>query len=1089
MSNLSGIKLSGRRTILVWLLALLFSVGQGMVTSDCFAQGGALSGTVVSASDGLPLPGVNVVVKGTTIGTITDMDGKYSLQVDKGATVVFSFLGFQNQEVVFNGAPINVSLAEEASDLDEVVVVGYGVQKKKLVTGATVQVDGGEIAKLNTTNALTAMQAVSPGVNITQSSAQPGKGFKVNIRGAGTIGTSSPLLIIDGVQSGTADDGLNGLNPNDIESIDVLKDAASAAIYGARAANGVILVTTKQGKEGKVTAQYDGYVGVSNPLKRPATLGAHDYMKVVNEATFNETGSPVDWSLMVPQAVLDKINNGWDGTDWFEEFRNKDAIQHSHSFSLTGGTDRSKFAMSINYSDQDGIIGADNASSYRRYGGRINSDHVLYKSAKDGRNVVKIGENLSFWYHKSHDLPEGNGYWNIIHNAYNASPLTPAYNEDGSLTSYEKDGLGFSSMIFSNPLQMLYNGGLNSINRNRDFGVGATFFLEVEFIKDLKYRGQFNTGYSARANKRVAMPYSATSTDSGSNYSCFQETSASSSINVENTISYVVPEFAGNHFDVLVGQSVEKSLWSMDMSAEAKSGIDKLNSLILNGYNYNLISNYNIDQVSGVSGTATEGQGTIASVFGRVNYNYNEKYLATFIARGDASNNFARGNRWGFFPSASIGWVVTNESFMESVANTMNFFKIRASWGQNGNCNIDNYVYLSNMGFSPSDYADYGYKFSSDNSYTTLPNNYVTGAYARNQPNEDVTWETSEQINVGFDSRFLDSRLSLTFDWYKKTTKDWLVQAPTLDVFGYEEAAYINGGDVENKGFEIALGWNDTKGDINYHANVNLAFNKNEVTKLGTASGKIGDSTSSALFQNSSYVSLVETGHPIGYFSGMSYSGIWQNQAQIDAARAEGKAVLDNARPGDCIWDDWNGDGKLDLANDRHEIGDPNPDVTLGVTLGLDWKGLDFSVSGSGAFGHQIMQCYRTSLLANQFSNYTTDVFDRWHGEGTSNSKPRLGWSNENTSWVSTVYMQDADFFKIQNVTIGYDFTKNLWKNSPFGQIRLYVQAQNLACFTKYTGVDPEVGSSGGTNDWAKGVDLGLYPTARTYIAGVNIKF
>ena len=240
-------------------------------------------------------------------------------------------------------------------------------------------------------------------------------------------------------------------------------------------------------------------------------------------------------------------------------------------------------------------------------------------------------------------------------------------------------------MIFSNPLQMLYNGGLNSINRNRDFGVGATFFLEVEFIKDLKYRGQFNTGYSARANKRVAMPYSATSTDSGSNYSCFQETSASSSINVENTISYVVPEFAGNHFDVLVGQSVEKSLWSMDMSAEAKSGIDKLNSLILNGYNYNLISNYNIDQVSGVSGTATEGQGTIASVFGRVNYNYNEKYLATFIARGDASNNFARGNRWGFFPSASIGWVVTNESFMEGVANTMNFFKIRASWGQNGN--------------------------------------------------------------------------------------------------------------------------------------------------------------------------------------------------------------------------------------------------------------------------------------------------------------------------------------------------------------------------------------------------------------------
>lgn len=1089
MSNYSGNKLSSRRAILAWLLALLFSIGQGMF-SDCYAQAQTASGVVVSSSDGLPLPGVNVVVKGTTIGTVTDFDGKYSLQVESGSALVFSFLGFKNQEALFSGSPINISLEEEASDLDEVVVVGYGVQKKKLVTGATVQVAGDDIAKMNTTNALTAMQSVSPGVNITQSSAQPGKGFKVNIRGAGTIGTSAPLLIIDGVNSGTANDGLNGLNPNDIESIDVLKDAASAAIYGARAANGVILVTTKQGKEGKVTAQYDGYVGVSNPLKRPATLGAQDYMKVVNETLVNETGAPADWATMVPANIYEKLMNGWDGTDWFKEFQNEDALQQSHSFTLTGGTDRSKFAMSINYSDQEGIIGGDNASDYRRYGGRINSDHVLLKSDKDKRDIIKIGENISFWYHKSHDLPEGNGYWNIMHDAYAASPLTPAYDEEtGELYSYEKNGLGFSSMIFSNPLQVLYNGGLNSINRNRDFGVGATFFLEVEFIKGLKYRGQFNTGYSANANKRCSMPYSASSTSSVSNYAVHQETASSSSLNIENTLSYIAPDLNGHHFDVLVGQSMEKSLWSMNMSADASAGASNANSLILNGYNYNLISNYDLSQVTGVSGTATEGQGSIASVFGRINYNYNEKYLATFIARGDASNNFARGNRWGFFPSASIGWVATNEGFLEPVTNVMNFFKIRASWGQNGNCNIDNYVYLSNIGFSPSDYADYGYKFSSDNNYTTLGGNYTTGAYARNKPNEDVTWETSEQLNVGFDSRFLDSRLSLTFDWYKKTTKDWLVQAPTLDVFGYEEAAYINGGDVENKGFEIALGWNDNIGDFNYHANVNLAYNQNEVTKLGTASGKIGDSTYSQLFQNSSYVSLVEKGHAIGYFSGMSHSGIWQNEKQIEEARAAGKAVLANARPGDCIWDDWNNDGQIDLDGDRHEIGDPNPDLTLGITLGFDWKGLDFSVSGSGAFGHQIMQCYRTALLANPYQNYTTDVFDRWHGEGTSNSKPRLSYSSENASWVSDVYMQDGDYFKIQNVTIGYDFTKNLWKNSPFGQLRLYVQAQNLACFTDYTGVDPEVGSSGGTNDWAKGVDLGLYPTARTYIAGLNIKF
>ena len=427
---------------------------------------------------------------------------------------------------------------------------------------------------------------------------------------------------------------------------------------------------------------------------------------------------------------------------------------------------------------------------------------------------------------------------------------------------------------------------------------------------------------------------------------------------------------------------------------------------------------------------------------------------------------------------------------MESATNVMDQLKIRASWGQNGNCNISNFYYLSNIAFSPTDYADYGYKFSSsmDNSINGI---YTTGAYAKNQPNEDVTWETSEQLNVGLDARFLSGRLGLTFDWYKKTTKDWLVQAPTLDVYGYEEAAYINAGDVENKGFEIALSWNDKIGDdFNYRINLNMATNKNEVTKLGTASGKIGDSESSALFQNSSYISLVEKGHAIGYFSGMSYSGIWQNQAQIDAARAAGKAVLAGAQPGDCIWDDYNGDGSIDLDNDRHEIGDPNPDVTVGLSLGFDWKGLDFSVSGSGAFGHQIMQCYRTALLANQYQNYTSDVFDRWHGEGTSNSQPRLTVGSINDQWVSNRYMQDADYFKIQNITLGYDFTKNLWKGSPFGQIRVYVQAQNIYTFTKYTGVDPEIGSNGGTsNSWAKGIDVGLYPSSRTYLAGVNIKF
>ncbi len=1042
-----------------------------------------INGTVTDAMG--PVIGANVIEKGTTNGVITDLDGNFSLEVQAGATIVVSFIGYTSQEIeVGNQTTINVQLSEDNEMLDEVVVVGYGTMKKKLVTGATVQVKGEDIAKMNTTNALTAMQSTSPGVQITQSSTQPGKGYKVSIRGVGTIGTSSPLLIIDGINSGTADDGLNGLNPNDIESIDVLKDAASAAIYGARAANGVILVTTKQGKEGKLSVQYDGYTGWSNAYKVPSLLNAQQYMQVINETNFNTYGTATNWSALVPQSILDMVANGWTGTDWVKEYENKNALQMSHSITLSGGSERSKFSMSLNYSSNEGIMGGSNASDYSRYGGRLNSEHIVLKG-KD-RDIITIGENISYWYNSSHDLAESNGYWNIMQNVYSASPLVLPYDSDGNLAGYNTDGTGYSTMIYSNPLNGFLNGQYSSLNRTRNFGVGATFYWIIEPIKNLKYRGQFNTGYSSSNYRAFSQPYSVSSTSASSNYGLTQTQSSSSSLTFENTLSYILPKFGKHNIDVLVGQSIEKSNWSSSLSMTASDSSDQINSLVLNGWDYAVMSNFS--NITGYSGTDVPGYGDIASFFGRANWNYDEKYMATVTVRSDGSSNFARGNRWGIFPSVSAGWTVTSEKFMEKTSSWLDYFKIRASWGQNGNCNISNYYYISNIGFSPTSYADYGYKFSSDMS-NTVNGVYTTGAYARNVPNEDITWETSEQLDLGFDARFLNSRLGLTFDWYKKTTKDWLVQAPLNDVTGYEEAAYINGGDVENKGIEVALSWNDRIGkDFSYHISVNASYNKNRVTRLATESGRIGDDVSSALFENSSYVSLVEVGHPIGYFSGMSYSGVWQSYEQIEAARAAGQAVLDNAQPGDLIWDDWNGDGVITYDEDRHQIGDPNPDVTMGLNLGFSYKGFDFSLAGSGAFGHQIMQCYRTALLANQYINYTTDVLNRWHGEGTSNTYPRLVLGSENYQWISTLYMQDGDYFKIQNVTLGYDFCK-LWKKSPFQMLRLYVQAQNLYTFTGYTGVDPEVGSSGGTNDWAKGIDVGLYPSARTYIVGVSIKF
>ena len=1049
-----------------------------------------ITGTVVDAMG--PVIGASVVEKGTTNGTVTDFDGNFSLNVKPGATIVISFIGFETQEIkVGNQDNFQITMKDDNAVLEEVVVVGYGVQKKKLVTGATVQVKGEDIAKLNTTNALTAMQASTPGVNITQSSSQPGKGFKVNIRGVGTIGNSSPLLIIDGINAGTADDGLNGLNPNDIESIDVLKDAASAAIYGARAANGVILVTTKQGKEGKMSIQYDGFVGWSNAYKVPPMLNAEQYMQVINETYFNTYGSVPQWNTLVPQNILDRVNQGWEGTDWFKTYENKNALQFSHAVTVNGGTDRSKFSMSLNYSSNEGIMGGENASSYNRYGGRINSDHVVLRGKDligEEHDLLTLGENVSYWYHKSHDLAESNGYWNIMQAAYIASPLVEPYDANGNLASYKDNGAGYSTMIYGNPLNHFLNGGFNSLNKNRDFGVGATFYWIVEPIKNLKYRGQFNTGYSAGNSRNVGYPFSSSFTSASANYTVNQSDWQSSSFTIENTLAYVLPQLGKHTIDVLVGQSVERSDWSTGLNVSATVTEENLNSLVLKGWNYNTIANYDYAFHSASGGYDTPSQGTIASFFGRANWNYDEKYMVTAIIRADGSNNFARGKRWGYFPSVSAGWNISNEKFMQSTASWLSFLKLRASWGQNGNCNIGNFYYLSNIGFSPSGYPDYGYKFSSDMVQTVTDNTYTTGAYAKNVPNPDVTWETSEQLNIGIDARFFNGRLGLNFDWYKKTTKDWLVQAPMNVVLGYEEPAYVNAGDVKNTGVEVALSWRDQIGsDFNYHANVNVATNKNEVTRLANNTGYI-DGQDKALFENSSWVSRVEVGHPIGYFSGMSYSGVWQTQAQIDQAIASGKAVLAGAQPGDLIWDDYNNDGMISLSEDRHEIGNPHPKVTLGASLGFEWKGIDFGVTGSGAFGMQVMQCYRTALLANPFNNYAINVFDRWHGEGTSNTRPRLAVGTTNDQWVSTLYMEDADYFRIQNITLGYDFSR-IWKSGPFSLLRLYVQAQNLYTFTKYSGVDPEIGSSGGKDAWARGIDVGLYPQARTFIVGASIKF
>ena len=1049
-----------------------------------------ITGTVVDAQG--PVIGASVVEKGKTgNGVITDFDGKFTLNVNPGATIVVSYVGYQTQEIkVGNQSSINITLKEDDALLEEVVVVGYGTMKKKLVTGATVQVKGEDIAKLNTTNALEAMQSSTPGVQITQSSSQPGKGYKVYIRGIGTTGNSSPLYVIDGVAGGS----LDGINPNDIESIDVLKDAASAAIYGARAANGVILVTTKQGKAGKIELSYNGAMGWSNTYKRPQLLNAQQYMTIMDEYTFNTSGQKMDWAGFVPSDILNKVANGWEGTDWWGAFENKNAQQQNHSVTLTGGTDRSKFAMSYTYTGNEGIMGADRASYYKRHTIRINSDHVLLK-AKDF-DVITIGENISIGYTKNHDLAEDGMYWSYIHSLLQTCPLVPQYADNGDVYYYQdfdgnvKYGQGWNSSLFSNPWENLTHGGFNSMAESRNFNASATAFATIQPIKGLRLRSQFNYNWGAGAYRNYGEPQSsgygnATSTV----YSVNQSAWLNSNFSIENTITYDLPIISGHKISAMVGQSFQSTAWSFNIGGSNKVNYgDQLATL----KNWNSAWLSNIKLADATQATLTgkpNDEEYLASWFGRLTWDWNERYMATVTMRYDGSSIFTDGKRWGFFPSVSAGWVVSNEPFMVNTKSWLDFFKIRASWGQNGNKDISKYQYLATIALS-GDAFDSGYKFGSDMTTSTsgTPN---VGAYANIVPNPDLTWETSEQLDFGFDARLLNSRLGVNFDWYKKTTKDWLIGGQQVAIEGTSPAA-INGGDVENTGIEIALTWNDKIGkDFGYNIGVNLATNKNKVTRIANDNHYI-NGPSGVLSQGTDYIYRAEEGKPIGYFYGMSYSGIWQNQEQIEAARKAGKAVLDDAQPGDCIWDDFNGDGVITYAEgdatDRHEIGNPNPDIMLGINLGLTFKGFDFAVNGAGAFGQQIMRSYR-SFSDAPYQNYDTTIFNRWHGEGTSNTQPRISATgHQNTNWVSTRYMENADYFKIKTITLGYDF-KKLWKSCPLQQLRLYVQAQNLITFTGYTGLDPEVGNSAGGSGWASGVDLGLYPPSRTYLVGASIKF
>ena len=1054
------------------IFLLLLASGTSFAAYGDLQQSGRTVTCVVSDNMG-PVVGAYVIVRGTMNGGSTDADGRVVLNnVPDNTTLVVTFLGYVTQEVALmnNQTFIEILLQEDAQALEEVVVVGYGVQKKKLVTGATVQVRGDDIAKLNTISPFTALQSQAPGVTIVQNNGQPGSGFKVTIRGLGTIGSSSPLYVIDGVVGGN----LDNINPNDIESIDVLKDAASAAIYGARAANGVIMVTTKQGKLGKTTVTYDGFYGQQYLAKTPDLLTAQEYMTIQDEIRFNEGNPAYDWANLLPADLYQSVMNGtWKGTNWFKEAYNEGAPTQNHAIGITGGSELSRFSIGFSYSGTEGILGKPVQSQFERYTARINSEHVILK----GRDfdIIKFGETLYYNYISNNGVATGNIYSNAIHNLLVANPLLPIHNEEGDWFNYDdKQSTGWKfDGNTGNPIGAFSNNG-QGLNQSKSYSLRTTAYLEIQPIKNLVFRSQFGYNMSSSTYRS----YTAISAWSNNARTSLDNVSQSGSMGhdwkIDNTLSYTF-NLNDNQFDVLIGQTAEK--WGMGENLNS-SGANSIfpgyispNTNIKDVMNYAWVDNTKPTELSqrGAGGSVW-GEGGIASFFGRINYNYKEKYMATLIFRADGSSNFARGKRWGYFPSASVGWTVSNEDFMAGASDVIDFLKIRASWGQNGNCSISNFQYLSTIAFDVSN----GYYFAADKKTQTV------GGYADILANPDVTWETSEQLNIGLDARFAKGRLGLAFDWYQKMTRNWLLTAPIPGVYGLNAPA-VNGGDVKNSGVELSLTWDDFVGDFRYGISLNGSYNKNEVTRIANTEGII-HGASNVLSQGTTEMYRAQVGYPLGYFYGYKTAGVFQNWDQVNNTAAK----YDGAKPGDLIFIDSNGDGKI-TEDDRTMLGSGHPDFLMGFNIYFAWKGLDFSITGAGAFGQEIAKSYR-SFADSPLQNFTTDIFGRWTGEGTSNKLPRLT-TGSNLNWqnISDIYIEKGDYVKIQNVQIGYDF-KQAFRKLPFGQVRLYVSAQNLYTFTNYSGLDPEIGY-GYDQGWVQGIDLGYYPAPRTYMVGLNLKF
>ncbi|MBW1658317.1 SusC/RagA family TonB-linked outer membrane protein [Flavobacterium quisquiliarum] len=1031
-------KLSYFMTVLLSVFMMQFGFAQESKT---------VSGTITSAEDGFGVPGATVQVQGTKSSTITDFDGKYKIEAKTGDVLVFTFVGFKTQNIkVGDQKIVNAVLQPETAELKEVVVIGYGSQKKTLVTNAVTQVSGENLTKTNTTNALQALQGQAAGLQITSTSGQPGESLNVVIRGVGSTAGSNPLYVVDGVLTGD----ISYLNNSDIESISVLKDAASAAIYGSQASNGVVLVTTKKGKRG-ATGQitFDQYYGVQSVARKVDLLDAREYATILNEARVNSGNTPYFTNA--------QIAGMGSGTNWMDKMLTDNAATKNFSFGASGGSETSVYSASLSYLGQEGVVGGPDLSNYERYNFRFNSEHKLYK------DVVTIGENLSFAYIDRNGIGVGNQYNNSLRGAFQATPLLPMYDANGNYFDTSGSTEPWLTGV-ANPYALMVYNNQNESNSQKLLG---NVYLQIQPVKNLTFRTTLGLDYNVSEGHSYSPIYRLSIYANNAFDRVNQNMNKSRSINWDNLLTYKFNVADNHHFEAMAGTSYINYNTTSIEAANADS--------VFNDLEHAWIDNTTNKDGARMSMKGSKFENVLMSYFGRLNYNYQEKYLLNATLRADGSSKFAQGNQWGYFPSVSGGWVASNEEFLKD-SKVFNFLKFRASWGQVGNQSIRSFQFLSLIKSNNTNYS-FG-----DKEGVLTP-----GAYPQNIANPDLKWETSEQIDLGFDARFLDNALSVNFDVYKKTNKDWLILAPILATAG-ADAPFINGGDVVNKGVELSLNYQNKIGDFNYSVSANGAYNKNTVGSIPNADGII-HGLNGELYDNSGEFYRAENGYPLGYFWGYKTGGVFQNQAQIDNYKSANGVVLQpNAAPGDLIYVNTNGDDKID-ASDKTSIGNPNPDFTYGFSLSASYKAFDFSLNANGVAGNQIVQSYRNQ--ANTYGNYTSAILSRWHGEGSSNTMPRVTEDNRNFTQFSDLYVQDGDFLRINTVTLGFDLAK-MKHSKPFfaSQFRMYFSVLNLYTFTKYDGMDPEIGFGSSNDDqkFSSGVDVGYYPRPRTFMLGLNVK-